>query len=1137
MDKDEVIKNIRACLISSKSGLRLDNLSRDYKILLDENIPFKKLGYSSLVAFLNTVPGIRTSERGGDYFIEALPTSESAHISKLISRQKTTTKKHKKLVNTRHSTPYRPPIAAKRYPRPTRIDTTHMIGRENTVPAMQPTKITIYQNNEKPRYIQCNSGVPPTSPSKRLKERQANAVVPPSQSSNKPKVDPYVKSNEKMVAPVINQKPKTVNNNVGTLPKAKPYNLSERLKVNSTIPSLLNLPTNIPSSLPQPEVLSPLSPRQVLTDGKMSQFHKSPMNTVVNPVVNPLMNPMVNPVMNPLMNPMVNPVMNTAVKPVPPLLNVRRNNVLKAPHSSDPREELKRKAAALSLPEPVYQICPTTIKNAREQAVFAQVKIGPHGFSSYPEEARSEEEAEKLAAKMALLDLTEKYGSPSRLNETKDKHIIYDRVLFIIDAHPNGIFMHQVPIYYKQQYREVLPGNWEQIIEECPAIVLEKGVDNSVILRRYVSSTEKVRMINSSKNDKIHLHPIGPPAPEPLKLPDDDIWLVTVTLIMSTTEIWARLVGEAHSDQFDIMATEMIQYYKKLIPSSKLLPIEVGNYYVVLEDDCWHRVRCIEHNAATGMVTVFFIDLGGEDSFHQSRLQTLDKTFCVLPAQALRLCLSGFEDFSECETILGQIEKCLLERALYVEVISRDKDHNGPYTTVVFQDTHGPDDINLNSELSKQILQDTVAPNLDIEGQVSEVFISHIEPNGDVFVQVQSESMKILVSLLNRLICTGLNAEEVENCKVTEVDISKTYFVSVNNNWYRGKVVSHFHDQLKAFLVDFGKTVSTSKSNLLSLEKLSEILAKYPAQAIKVHLHNVDKSMFNEKMVVKLTELAPHGDSLLVKVVSSKNNVPVVELFKRIQPSNMLVSINNTLALEDELVRSQGDGNNNIKPRKRIERVNSKLAGNEDDEVRSLKPPKISGIGEYFDVHITMAAHPGNFTVQPFDDKHSLESMMTQLQDVCRFYTGPPPSADTVREGKLYAAKHIDGHWYRVCISSIIKENMVSVYFCDFGDVSVLPLNKLQPLKSQFLELPYQAIKARLAGIQPINVDWSVEDSLRFQELVVEKSFVSIVVESKPDGLSPGDTILGLKLINVSTDEDVHIDKLLVDEGRAIFVD
>ncbi|XP_078039259.1 tudor domain-containing protein 7A-like [Augochlora pura] len=1096
MDKDEVVKNIRACLMSSKGGLKLDNLSKDYKMLLDESIPFKKLGYSSLISFLNTVPGIKTCDRGGDYFIEAIPTSESAHISKLISRQKTTTKKPKKLMNTRNSIPNRQPVMTKRYPRPAKIaiNTTHMLSRENAGLTMQPTKITVYQNNEKPRYIHA---APPTSPSKKLKERQTSAVVSSNQSFNKAKVDTYNKSNEKMVAPVINQKPKTVNNNVDIFPKAKPYNLRERLKVNPTIPSLLNIPTSIPSSPPRSEVSSPLSPGQVSADSKITQFQQS----------------------------------------TPSLTSVRKN--ISKPQSIDPREELKKKTAMLNLPDPLYQICPTAIKNAKERAVFAQVKIGPHGYSSYPDEARSEDEAEKIAAKLALLDLSEKYGSPFRLNETKNKHIINDRILFIIDAHPNGIFMHQVPIYYKQQYREILPGNWEQIIDECPAIVSEKGVDNSVILRRYVSSTERVRNVKSTKTEQIRLHPIGPAAPEPPQLPEEDIWPVTVTFVISTIEIWARLVGETYSDQFDIMTMEMTQYYKKLVSSGKSLSIEVGNYYVVFDDDYWHRVRCIEYNALTEMATVFFIDLGGEDTFHANRLQALDKTFCVLPAQALRLSLYGFEDFSECDSILGQIEKCLIGYpSLFVEVISRDKDKNGPYTTVVFQDTHGPDDVNLNIELSKQIVQQTsAASKLNIGGQLSEVLISHIEKDGNVFVQVKSESMKILVRLLHRLVSTGLNAEEIENCKVTEIDENKTYFVSVNNNWYRGRIVNHFRDQLKAYLIDFGKTVSTYKNNLLSLEKLSDMLAKYPAQALKVHLHNIDSSMFNEKMIAKLKELAPSGDPLLVKVVSSKNNVPVVELFKRIQPSNMLVSINNTLALEDELTRSQGDGNNNIKPRKRIERISSKLVGCEENEVRSLKPPKISALGEYFDVHVTMAAHPGNFTVQPFEDKKSLENMMIELQEACRMYKGPIPTSETVRQGKLYAAEHIDGHWYRVCISSIIKEKMVSVYFCDFGDVSVLPLHKLQPLKSQFLELPYQAIKARLAGIRPINVDWSVEDSLRFQELVVEKNFVSVVVESKADGLSPADTVLGLKLINVSTDKDIHIDQLLVNEGRAVFVD
>lgn len=52
----------------------------------------------------------------------------------------------------------------------------------------------------------------------------------------------------------------------------------------------------------------------------------------------------------------------------------------------------------------------------------------------------------------------------------------------------------------------------------------------------------------------------------------------------------------------------------------------------------------------------------------------------------------------------------------------------------------------------------------------------------------------------------------------------------------------------------------------------------------------------------------------------------------------------------------------------------------------------------------------------------------------------------------------------RVYVTNIINDNEVSVYFCDFGDVTIVSRYCLQPLKSDFLKLPYQAVKAKLVG-------------------------------------------------------------------------
>ncbi|XP_078038666.1 uncharacterized protein LOC144470936, partial [Augochlora pura] len=248
--EDEVIKNMRACLMASKGGLTIDDLCRDYNVLLDEDIPFKKLGYPTLHDFLNIVPGIKIRERRGAYFIEAIPTSKSAHISKLVSQQKTTTKKPKRLVNTRKSLITYKPVDTKKVSHPTRtvcspmkkvpsmkevppstetvssntkkvpcsikrvIDTSRMIGSEHTatIENPRPIKITFFLNDEYPRYVH---PITPIPESKRLKKRQINTAVWPDQTIYESKYGSYYRSNEK-----IYKKSRTVNNNVDSYNKS-----------------------------------------------------------------------------------------------------------------------------------------------------------------------------------------------------------------------------------------------------------------------------------------------------------------------------------------------------------------------------------------------------------------------------------------------------------------------------------------------------------------------------------------------------------------------------------------------------------------------------------------------------------------------------------------------------------------------------------------------------------------------------------------------------------------------------------------------------------------------------------------------------------------------------------------------------
>jgi len=75
------------------------------------------------------------------------------------------------------------------------------------------------------------------------------------------------------------------------------------------------------------------------------------------------------------------------------------------------------------------------------------------------------------------------------------------------------------------------------------------------------------------------------------------------------------------------------------------------------------------------------------------------------------------------------------------------------------------------------------------------------------------------------------------------------------------------------------------------------------------------------------------------------------------------------LTIDTLFCRVNEDSNNNIKAKKRVERRNSRAL----EPVGKLNPPTISDVGQYFDVHITLAAHPGHFIVQPLNDANDLK--------------------------------------------------------------------------------------------------------------------------------------------------------------------
>ncbi|XP_071572100.1 tudor domain-containing protein 7 [Temnothorax nylanderi] len=1089
MDQDEVIKNLRSCLISCKGGIKLDNLRADYRTIAGEPLTFKQFGYSSLEAFIRSIPDVTVNRKGGELYVEALPSKTSAHLTKLVSRQKTRRKvrpQPKKWSPPRHARNIPPAFKSNNFSgrfQPTR---SNYVNSPNSFTRSTPDRSNLYtdfsrpiplmesivqyplplpQNNFKPSFVPLT---PPSSPTKRLKDKVTNPnIATVNQSVNNCKTIEELRfkvlNDNTAASSVINQKPKTV--------ELRPPKLSERLKVISATPS---------------------PPIDNYTNGRTS----TPTPSIFN-----------------------------VPQVVPPL------------EAPDSRKELEIYANVLNLPSPVYKMYSKKEKNSSKITIYASVKVGTHTFHTFPDDAASEEEAEKIAARLALLNLAKESSSPEVT--TVDTELMKERILNIITRHPSGVFMHLLPEYYNEQYGEALPFNWEIIIEKCSDINQEKGVGNSMILcrsfpslKRSESNSTPSRNISENiypPNEKILLSPIGPAAPDVLPVPETTIWQVCTTHVVNTVEIWVRL-GDQNNEFVD-MINEMTRHYNQEV-NEPISPVAcvVDVFYAVFEDNYWHRVECTDFNDETGIATVFFIDEGYEEHYKPEVLHPLDKKFCVLPRQAIRVGLQGLKDFCDCTQIVPEIENLLIvDQLFYVKVHGMDTDEYGSSVHMVtFYDTSKDDeDVDVNQLLFEKILESMAGAFKMHAGQVTELSVVHIDECGKIYAQ------------LNSLAKTVLNSENMsqmftnKTMTVNAINFTKMYLVKWNSQWYRARVTDIPGEQeVTVFLIDIGRTILIPRETLFHMDRVSKALQHIPPQAIQIFLHNIDQSKYNKKLVTRFREIVSDMDLLLAKVIRiSPSGIPVVEIFKRVAPSNMLASINSSLIYDGELSKVNEDANNNTKSKKRLDRKASRAP----EAVGKLNPPVISDIGQYFDVHVTLVAHPGHFIVQPLNDTNELQAMMVDLQNCYEANDNLP--LESVGENKLYAGK-LRNDWYRVYVTNIISDNEVSVYFCDYGDVTIISRSSLQPLKSKFLKLPYQAVKAKLVGIEPINVDWTVNDCVEFKKLVLEKNFVSVIVESVFDHLSPvNGTMLGLRLIDVSTDSDIYIDRLLVEENRAKYIE
>ncbi|XP_054158891.1 uncharacterized protein LOC128957195 [Oppia nitens] len=204
---------------------------------------------------------------------------------------------------------------------------------------------------------------------------------------------------------------------------------------------------------------------------------------------------------------------------------------------------------------------------------------------------------------------------------------------------------------------------------------------------------------------------------------------------------------------------------------------------------------------------------------------------------------------------------------------------------------------------------------------------------------------------------------------------------------------------------------------------------------------------------------------------------------------------------------------------------------------RPIPPPLLPDVNpeEYFDIFVLLSATPKNFIVVPFANTAHNSPFQKLKSKMLDFYDNVDNHIDLTAElivNGIYIATKARDEWFRAQVKSVISRDpfQVITYLVDYGEHLTVDIKDIQPLYTMFRELPAQALRASLAGVQPIGTDWDVMTSFEFRKMVEKKPFVSTV--QSIDQLD-GQPVLSLSLCDTTGSEDLYIGSILVDKGFA----
>ncbi|KAK7861623.1 hypothetical protein R5R35_010127 [Gryllus longicercus] len=204
------------------------------------------------------------------------------------------------------------------------------------------------------------------------------------------------------------------------------------------------------------------------------------------------------------------------------------------------------------------------------------------------------------------------------------------------------------------------------------------------------------------------------------------------------------------------------------------------------------------------------------------------------------------------------------------------------------------------------------------------------------------------------------------------------------------------------------------------------------------------------------------------------------------------------------------------------------------------------------EVYVSAVSSPSTFWVQMYGPRAvDLDFLVEQMTDYYNKEENQELHAITskLQENQMVAALFdVDKKWYRARVVKVNYDEYnpgdseVDIYFVDYGDSEIVPQNQLLRLRTDFLQLRFQAIECSLANVQPKGDSWTPEAVDAFESLVHVARWVKLTarVQSYQEGKGLGTRATGLQapcidLFDSRGSQDISVAEEMVKQGFAVW--